>query len=259
MPMMRHVIKSGRYVSVFGISKKTVLQLVREFWIPFIISVAWTTYAVWGPDVTVKNIISNFGSSFFLASWLTGQIFRIRKQAGVEASFGSVEQRLNHLVGELETKTQNMISHITGGDSYLYFFPVSLVGTKVLWVAVHKGQYSLLQVKITITDVEMLKGSFKPQGVKDFISHHQLGDFHKGTTQRVADSEFGARERFSFKIVTYSRNGTYEQETRFVKVGDGMQYALRITGPSGVVYQECQRSFPLNANGQVGWDEEHVV
>jgi len=244
---------------VFGISKKTMLQLVREFWIPFLVSVAWTTYSVWGPEVTVKNIISNFGSSFFLASWLTGQIFRVRKQAGVEASFGSVEQRLNHLVGELEAKTQSMISYITGGDSYLYFFPVSFGGTKILWIAMHKGDYSLPQVKITITDVEMLKGSFKPQGEAQFSKKHELGDFHRGTTQRVGESEVGSRERFSFRIATFSRNGTFVQETRFVRLNGALHYASRVKGPSGPVHEEIQRDYPLNSEGRVDWDEPHVA
>ncbi len=244
---------------MFVISKKTVLQLVKEFWIPFLVSVVWTTYAVWGPDVTVKESISNFGSSFFLASWLTGQIFRVRKQAGVEASFGSVEQRLNHLLGELEAKTQNMVSHITGGDSYLHFFPVHFVGTKILWVAFHKGGYSLPQVKISITDVEMLNGSFKPQGALDHVNKFELGDFHQGTSQRVADSEIGTRERFSFKIVTHSRNGTYKQDTRFVRVDGVIRFALRITGPSGIVHEQIQSGFPVNAEGKVDWASSHVA
>ena len=236
-----------------------MLQLVREFWIPFLVSVAWTTFAVWGPDVTVQNIISNFGSSFFLASWLTGQIFRVRKQAGVEASFGSVEQRLNHLVGELEAKTQSMISYITGGDSYLSFFPVSFGGTKILWIAIHKGNYSLPQVKVTITDVEILKGKFKPQGDERFVKKHELGDFHRGTNQRVGDSEVGTRERFSFRIATFSRNGTFVQEIRFVRLNGGLHYASRITGPLGPVHEEIQRDYPLNSEGRVDWDEPHVA
>lgn len=255
--MMRHVIKPKKVRSVFGISKKTMLQLVREFWIPFLVSVAWTTFAVWGPDVTVQNIISNFGSSFFLASWLTGQIFRVRKQAGVEASFGSVEKRLNHLIADLEAKTQNMISHITGGDSYLHFFPVDFVGTKILWVAFHKGDYSLPQVKISIADVEMLTDSFKPESAS-YLKTFELGDVHQGTSQRVADSEIGTRERFSFKIVTRSRNGTYKQDTRFVRVGGVIRFALRITGPSGIVHEQVQRDFPLNAEGKVDWASPHV-
>jgi hypothetical protein len=242
---------------LFGISKKTVLQLVKEFWIPFLVSVVWTTYAVWGPDVSVKDSISNFGSSFFLASWLTGQIFRVRKQAGVEASFGSVEQRLNHLLGELEAKTQNMVSHITGGDSYVLFFPVDFVGTKILWVAFHKGDYTLPQVKVSITDVEMLTDRFKYESAL-YVNKFELGDVHRGLNQTVADSEISTRDRFSFKILTHSRNGTYKQDTRFVRVDGVLRFALRITGPSGIVHEQIQSDFPVNAEGKVDWDSSHV-
>lgn len=243
---------------MFGISKSTVQQLVKEFRIPLVVATAWTTYAVWGPDVSFKGTISTFGTSFFLASWMTGQIFRVRKQAGVEKSFGSVEQRLNDLINELESKTQSMISHITGGDSYLHVLPVSFFGSKILWVAIHKGRYSLQQVRVSITDVEMLKGSFKPQGQMDFITKHQLGDVHCGMNQKFAENDFGDRTRFSFKIVTHSRNGKFEQETRFVKVDGALRVALRINGPSGTIHEEVDPDFPVNNEGKVDWNKPHV-
>ncbi|AHL36908.1 hypothetical protein CD58_18240 [Pseudomonas brassicacearum] len=243
---------------MFGISKSTVQQLVKEFRIPLVVATAWTTYAVWGPEVSFKSIISTFGTSFFLASWMTGQIFRVRKQAGVEKSFGSVEQRLNHLVNELESKTENMISHITGGDSYLHFFPVSFVGTKILWIAIHKGQYSLQQVNVTITDVEKLSGSFRAQGILDFTAKHKLGDVHCGMNQKIAENDVGDRDRFSFKIVTHARNGTFEQETRFARVNGAMRVATRIKGDSGVVHEEIHPEFPGYAEGKIAWDKPHV-
>lgn len=243
---------------MFGISKKTVRQLVKEFWVPFLVSTLWTIYVVWGSTVTVKDVISNFGSSFFLASWLTGQLFRVRKQAGVEDSFGSVEQRLNHLVDQLESKTENMISHITGGDSYLHFFPVIFVGSKILWVAIHKGQYSLQQVNVTITDVEKLNGSFKAQGILDFTAKHKLGDVHCGMNQKIAENDVGDRDRFSFKIVTHARNGTFEQETRFARVNGAMRVATRIKGHSGIVHEEANPDFPGYAEGTIDWSQPHV-
>lgn len=243
---------------MFGISKATALQLVKEFRIPFVVATAWTTYAVWGPEVSFKSVISTFGTSFFLASWMTGQIFRVRKQAGVEASFENVEKRLVHLVSDLESKTEKMISHITGGDSYLHFFPLSFVNTKIVWIAIHKGQYSLQQVMVRITDVEQLSGTFKPQGQLDFVAKYQLGDVHCGTNQKIGENDVGDRDRFSFKIFTHSRNGTFEQETRFVKVDGALRVASRIEGPSGVVHEEIHPHFPVNSEGKVAWNKPHV-
>lgn len=241
-----------------GISKKAVLQVIKDFWIPFLAACGWTAYSVLGQEITIKSVFSTLGPTFFLFSWLSGQLIRVRKQAGVEASFGSVEQRLNHLLGELEAKTQNMVSHITGGDSYLHFLPVHFLGTKILWVAIHKGGYSIPQVKVSITDVEMLKDSFEPQGASNYVNKFELGDVHRGTSQRVADSEIGTRERFSFKIVTHSRNGTYKQDTRFVRVDGVLRFALCISGPLGIVHEQIQPDFPLNAEGKVDWASPHI-
>lgn len=241
---------------MIGISKQTFLQLVKEFRIPFLAAAGWTTYAVWGPEVSFKNVIETFGTSFFLASWMTGQIFRVRKQAGVEASFENVEQRLTHLVSDLEIKTQKMINHITGGDSYLYFFPAHFIDTKILWVAIHKGQYPLQQVMVSIVDMEHFNSVFTS---RDHTTNYQIGDFHCGTSKTIGENETGDRDRFSFNITTHARNGKFTQQTQFDKIEGSTRIAIRIKGPSGVIYEEVHPDFPVNAEGNVDWDKPHFT
>jgi len=243
---------------VFGISNKTALQLFKEFRIPFLMATGWTIYVVWGQKFSVESTLANFGPAFFLASWMTGQFFRVRKQAGVEASLGTVEKRLNHLVDELETKSQHMISYITGGDSYLYFLPLHVVGNKIMWVACHSGEYPLHQATVRIVDLEHMLRSFKPDIPRDCATTHNLGDIHYGTNIPLGENEIGNRDRYSFNIFTYARNGKFLQEIRFENVEGTVLTALRITGPSGVVREEIHPDFPVNAEGQVVWDRPHV-
>lgn len=243
---------------MFGISKRTMFQLVKEFWIPFVLATGWTIYVVWGQKFSVQSTLENFGPAFFLTSWMTGQFFRVRKQAGVEASLGSVEQRLNHLVNELETKSQKMISHMTGGDSYLYFLPLHILDGKVTWVAFHHGEFPLHQPTVKIVDVEHLKGSFKPDSPRECITTHHLRDFYRGSTQTIGNSEVGNRSQYSFDISTDARNGKFLQETQFETVEGTVRTAWRITGPSGVVREQVHPDFPVNAEGCVVWNRPRV-
>lgn len=243
---------------MLGISNKTALQLFKEFRIPFVVAAAWTIYVVWGQKFSIEKSLSSFGPAFFLASWMTGQFFRVRKQAGVEASLGTVEQRLNHLVEELETQSQKMISHITGGDSYLYFLPLHILNGKVTWVAFHNGKYPLHRPTVKVVDVERLKGFFTSDGSQDFITTHELRDFYPGSNQSVGNSEVGNRSRYSFDISTVTRNGKFLQETRFETVEGTVRAAWRITGPSGVVREQIHADFPRNAEGNVDWKRPRV-
>ncbi|AZE35220.1 hypothetical protein C4K06_2187 [Pseudomonas chlororaphis subsp. aureofaciens] len=238
-----------------GTLKKTALQLVTEFSVPMIISIAWTSYVLWGKELTVQSIGANFGGAFFFVSWMSGQFFRVRKQASVEESFGSVEKRLNHLIDELETKSQHMIGYITGGDSHLYFLPLQSVGNKIQWLACHSGEYPLHQVTVRIVDLEILLGYYKPEDQQGFDVRHDLGEIHYGANFALGENAIGDRQRLSFNIFTYARNGKFLQEVRFEKVAGVLLKALRITRSGGeVVREEIDLNFPLNAEGKVVWD-----
>jgi hypothetical protein len=95
---------------------RTLKQLVKEFWIPFVIAGAWTSYVV-GLSEKLTTYISCFAPSFFLASWITGQINRVRKEGRVKDSFDAIEQRLDLVVHALDiridgiTERSNMRSH----------------------------------------------------------------------------------------------------------------------------------------------------
>jgi len=126
---------------------KTLKQIVKEFWLPFLLSVLWVFYNIFGDKIEnvhgdkVKNIVNIFGPTFFLLSWLTGQFFRIKKQTKVEDNFLTVESRLQELLSEIERQTTKMIAHISGGDSFCYLsiFPDFQNKNIVKIMIFHKG------------------------------------------------------------------------------------------------------------------------
>ena len=75
-------------------------RLLREFWLPALLAAIWTAYntisapSVWG----LKDFVNVFAPSFFLASWVTGQFFRLQKQVGIEKDLLSLDTRVGILV-----------------------------------------------------------------------------------------------------------------------------------------------------------------
>jgi hypothetical protein len=87
-------------------------QILREFWLPFLIGLAWTYYRVSpGQSDLLAGIIANFAAAFFLASWALGHVLRIKRQHTVEDSFKGVEGHLIELkstVGALSLRSQEL-------------------------------------------------------------------------------------------------------------------------------------------------------
>ncbi len=131
-----------------------IIQIIKEFWIPFLISATWTIYIGWsnGFKLEIDKIISSFASSFFLASWMLGQVFRIAKQIKTEKNFNSIEGRLQSLLDKIEQKTIETIGHISGGSSYPFLI-TSHMGNKILLSLAVYGDYPLRNLDIGIRDI----------------------------------------------------------------------------------------------------------
>lgn len=101
---------------------KTFKQILREFWIPFLVAVAWTVYTVWNSPAPARitSAIAIFGGAFFLVSWATGQVNRIRKQTHLDSNLKDIQTRLEGLLGQIESRTTEIVAQITGGQSFCY-------------------------------------------------------------------------------------------------------------------------------------------
>jgi hypothetical protein len=79
-------------------SMKAVLQLLKEFWVPLAIGIAWTSYNVLQmprENWKVATFVNLFAPTFFFASWLVAQWYRVRKQQRVEDSLAGLGARID--------------------------------------------------------------------------------------------------------------------------------------------------------------------
>jgi hypothetical protein len=132
----------------------TFKQILREFWIPFVLAALWTGYNIYAAPAGwgVAGVISTFGPAFFLASWGTGQVVRVRRQARTERGLKSVEDRLAKLADDIESSTKRMQDTIIGGDSYAYLILSAMPQGRFVPFAIQQGDYVLSNVTVRIVD-----------------------------------------------------------------------------------------------------------
>lgn len=225
---------------------KIFRQLLREFWIPFLISLAWTAYSTWGGGADIKKIVSIFGPTFFLISWIVGQVFRVRKQVGVESSFTNVEHRLEKLTDSLERNVRTMVGHINGGDSFCYLMPNGKYEHKgASFVLRHCGEFPLFNLQVRIVDIDSLR-----QGVT--AEHSFTIDEFSVTGTNLLDTPHFSESR-ALNIFYHSRSGRVVQEVRFAQVGDQRCYAYHITRDGEVLAQYLPEGFELDEEDKKSW------
>lgn len=241
-----------------GTIAKTTFQLLKEFWFPFISACGWTALVLWDEPKDVKSIGSNFVTAFFFVSWMTGQIFRVRKQAGVEASFEHLQVRLGRMIDELNDKTIWTINHITGGDGYCHALPKYNWKSqyKMDWEVTNCGDYSMYEVTVTIDDLDMKfrRPGFEAPGM--FTLTASLGEIPTGASRMFEFGSVGHEKSRSFTVIIDSRNGRVIQDVRFIRNAGSTDLAYRVTrdGEVLVVLEEyIPEHFPLGEDGKFDW------
>lgn len=233
---------------------RTAKQILREFWLPLVAAISWTTYVLWGKPVDAKGILSAFGPSFFLASWMTGQFFRIRKQEHVQSGLSSVEARLQSLVGDLETQTKEITHHTTGGDSFCYF-GVGVSGNTATWTAVHQGKYPLYNVKARIVDLSKFHAAMNSEIPFSADKNVRIGDIAQSQARGILSMDLGTGDSRDFNIFFSARNGFFTQLLRFRRVGGQWLSATSVTTmalaalDSNPVLYRVADGYPVDANG----------
>ncbi|MHC8349197.1 hypothetical protein ACYZT7_07385 [Pseudomonas sp. RT4P38] len=235
-------------------------QLAKEFWLPFVIAVAWTMLALWDEVVDTKSVVGNFGSAFFFASWMTGQIFRVRKQAGVESSLLAVEGRIQAVTERLETQTKELVGHVTGGTSYCYVqvgHPNLQGGNLTRWILKHRGDtpFTMYAVSVSIVDLDSFHKNLMLG--RKIEQNFNIGEFSLGTTEILFDRfDLGTGDARSFNVFLYARNGNLTQQVRFRRVNDEWRLATRVIHPQGeIIHTDVEEDFPRDATGDVDWNE----
>ncbi|WP_207285146.1 hypothetical protein [Pseudomonas sp. FW300-N2A2] len=232
--------------------KRTFKQLLKEFWIPGLIAGGWTTYVLWGGNITVETVLAELVPSFFLVSWLTGQIFRVRKQAGVESSLQTLEVRVTGLVDKLEVKTQELVNHMTGGDSFCY---MAVMADNVNWIAIHRGEYHLQNLGIRVCDIDLPLDT--PNWMQTANTNLSIGTLFKGMCSQCEIQPLTGQHR-RFNIFYTASNGTFTQELRLKRTTPNKwAAATRVyrqnDGQKVILHERIDPDFPLELDGTAGY------
>jgi hypothetical protein len=241
------------------------MQILKEFWAPFLLSIAWVLYNIYGngasKEWSIQKVVNVFGPTFFLLSWLTGQFFRVKKQTRVEDSFGTMEARFKDLLNELEIKTNQMIGHISGGNSFPYF-QIGMLdnnsNTGVL-MAIHQGEHPLYDVNARIVDLQ------KFEKVKDNISlasmsycdtNISIGNMIPSHALMIRQWKLENEPAQSYNIFFTARNGGHTQLMRLQKINGIWVSATKVTkGESDVLYEKIDNNYPRDVDGNISWDK----
>lgn len=193
-----------------------VLQLLKEFWLPFFLSVLWVTYNVYsgsGEAWDAKRVVNIFGPTFFLLSWVTGQFFRVKKQVKVEGSLGIMEKRLERLLEELETKTRDMIDHVSGGDSFpwIQVGMINAATDKGILMINHHGKHPLYDVGVRIVDLNKLRqmnDNFSLATMRITDTNINIGNLIPGHSSMAGEWQIAHAQEQDYNAFFTARNGT---------------------------------------------------
>jgi hypothetical protein len=231
------------------IMKTTFVRIVREFWLPFLLAISWTIYSGYvTPDKrNLSHMMPVFAGAFFLLSWMTGQVVRVKRQVHVEGKLGDVIERLNELVGLLEGATNRLISTSTGGNSFAYL-ALSEIGTDIKVIretftttfrsfVLHVGDYPLYNVSVRIYKI----------GEQKSEASYQLGDLEIGICNLLNEIRLENVNYGDFNIFFTARNGIWTQLLRLRLVKGEWKHAFIIMkkGILSPVYGEVPPDFPF--------------
>jgi hypothetical protein len=236
---------------------RIVGRLLKEFWLPAVIALVWTGINLIGyskVDWSVVRVINIFAPTFFLVSWLTAQYFRISRQAKVEDDLESIRSKIGGLLDEFQTKTQNILGQITGGDSFCYLM-IGAGQSPVLATIVHKGDHPLYDVVARIVDLEAyhkIDANLTFQIIQKTDIYRTYGTLIPGYCKVEGEWNLGDGDCRSFNIFWTARNGGFTQRLRLRRV-ENKWYHATVVHRGKVIFEQIQEGFPRNEKGEVEW------
>lgn len=227
---------------------KVIKQLFKEFFLPLLIAVSWTAYSLCMKEITLVAAVTIFGPAFFLASWLVGQFFRVKKQVGVEKSLSNVEGRLEKLADSLKSNVGILVGHLSGGDSFCYLRPNGTKSGKRQWQMLHCGQYPMHKFIMRLVDIAYLEKPVEQLFKLDEISVGSGGNF--------VSLDVAGKEYQEINVFFESRSGSYYQEIRFATVSGVEIWAFRVGKDYETLLQVLPENFPLSLSDKRDWLSE---
>jgi hypothetical protein len=225
-------------------------RLLGEFWLPALVAVAWTAYNIQtGPMIwDLKNLVNVFGPSFFLASWATGQFFRVKKQVNLDKNITAIESRVESLLEKLEKHTKDFMGYTTGADSVAYFIPMISQDGAVELGLMNQSPYPVFDVQARLIDLDE---PIDPSKGKFWTDHmFRLPSlFPSRIVMGAYRLDMRNRERLYLNIFIDSRGQGAMQQLRIARVNGAIQIASRTRAGEKVLEQQVPDGFP-------GWNSD---
>lgn len=241
-------------------NKKIIKQLVKEFWIQFIISILWAVWKINGEleisEITI-NFIANFGACFFLTSWFFGQILRVKKQQLVESHLDSLTNNLQKLITNLELASQKIIDNVTGGKSFIYMIVGNINESNDTGHAmfIHSGDNPVYDASVQIVDINnmMQNGDYHRQGLT-------IGTLPPKTGFTGPVIKLDRIKGVHYSVFFTTRRGLINQSIR-LKFKDGKWYsAIHVSDFDGLQFFEIPQDYPIDENDKdiIQWKEWQI-
>jgi len=238
-------------------------QLLREFALPLLLALAWTAYnlaATPKEQWNIRSALNIFGPTFFFASWLVAQWFRVRKQQKVEAGLVGIEASLKQTISEIEHKTSDLAAYITGGESICYICgPDSESSNWSPMLLTHVGKHPMYDVMVRAVDidipVDLTRGRLSLDDLAKREWTRQFGDLVPGHAKVLRESiDLGSGTSRRFNLFFSARNGSFYQLLRCKRVDGIWKAALQVWKNDQMMFEHVASGYPLNELGHVEWE-----
>lgn len=231
-------------------------QLIYEFFIPFLISVAWTLYDA--KEESAAELLQNGIVHFFAVGWAFSQWNRVKKQLRAERNLSSVGDDVKGLIKKLEQQTDDLIGYSSSKDSYCL---VELVPSPehdpFLLMLRHYGKYPVFDLSLEVWDYNVFE-SMQNEGITQ-ISDRIIFKFPSVHPSDYKMLNFSPRPKVDslgqvkLSFLCASRSGEYRQDLTAVLMNDQWVYATRVVSEGVVFSEDIPSNFPRNNEGTVDW------
>ena len=221
-------------------------RLVKEFWLAACVATAWTAYNAFSGQWSTKTLIAAFASSFFLASWATGQVFRVRKQIDVDKNLSSIEARLATAAENIEVHMRTFLGYATGADSIAYFVPMISAKDVLELGLMNTSEYPVYDIQAEVIDldepIDPHAGKFWTRHAFSVPSLYQ-NKMIRGA-YRISLAGLKGQDRLRLNMFIHTRTQSAMQQIRLARKGEWFSIAVKTTVGDKVIENKIPEDFP---------------
>jgi len=231
-------------------------QLIYEFSIPLLISIAWTMYDA--KEKPAAELLQIGIVHFFAVGWAFSQWNRVKKQIRTERNLSSVGDDVKGLIKKLEQHTDDLIGYSTSKDSFCL---VELVPSPehdpFLLMLRHFGKYPVFDLSLEVWDHNVFD-DMRAEGITQ-ISNRIIFNFPSVHPLDYKMLNFSPRPKINgsgqvrLSFLCASRSGEYRQDLMAVLINEHWIYATRVIREGVVMSEDIPADFPLNDEGNIDW------